>query len=295
MFSIYSYFIVISVFFGSVSIGLADTSPTALKNSAPQIQSNPITHAKETNTTSVNCEQLQAKRAIQINNPIDCTRLKTVIFSHFDFDKKTKNGTLVILDTIAPLVSELMIKLKDQGFPLAKSIPISSYYGNDNASMADNNTSSFNGRKTTDSTTWSLHAYGAAIDINPIQNPFISISSAGEAQIKPKASAHYAVNRSNVRPNKQARIGMAEDVVDLFADHGFFIWGGDWNYPIDYQHFQIGPRHFVEKLASIDVTQGRALLEEHIRRYKTCRSNSTKRTKQARKACIEDVLINMAK
>ena len=295
MFSIYSYFIVFSVFFGSVSIGLADTSPTALKNSAPQIQSNPITHAKETNTTSVNCEQLQAKRAIQINNPIDCTRLKTVIFSHFDFDKKTKNGTLVVLDTIAPLVLKLMIKLKDQGFPLAKSIPISSYYGDDNVSMADNNTSGFNGRKTTDSTTWSLHAYGAAIDINPIQNPFISISSDGEAQIKPKASAHYAVNRSNFRPKKQARIGMAEDVVDLFADHGFFIWGGDWNYPIDYQHFQIGPRHFVEKLASIDVTQGRALLEEHIRRYKTCRSNSTKPTKQARKACIEDVLINMAK
>ena len=87
---------------------------------------------------------------------------------------------------------------------------------------------------------------------------------------------------------------MAEDVVDLFADHGFFIWGGDWNYPIDYQHFQVGPRHFVEKLASIDVTQGRALLEEHIRRYKTCRSKSTKPTKQARKACIEDVLISMA-
>lgn len=290
-----SKFVAFAFLFFVIDTAIAETTAGLLKSTELKTKSELTVHAKGSIISSANCEQLRANRVIQTNNPVDCQRLLAVRFSHFDFNKKTKNGTLVVLDTIAPLVSELMIKLKDRGFPLAKSIPISSYHGDDNASMADNNTSGFNGRKTTGSATWSLHAYGAAIDINPIQNPFISINSDGEAQIKPKVSARYAVNRLNHRPNKQSRTGMAEDIIDLFADHGFFIWGGDWNYPIDYQHFQIGPRHFVEKLVSIDTTQGRALLEEHIRRYKTCRSKSTKPMEQARKACIEDVLINMAK
>ncbi|WP_341747881.1 M15 family metallopeptidase [Candidatus Tisiphia endosymbiont of Dascillus cervinus] len=81
----------------------------------------------------------------------------------------------------------------------------------------------------------SIHSYGLAIDINPIQNPYLSIPSdinqTGSVAVEPAAGSSY-LNRTNIRP------GMSEVIIDLFAKNGFSVWGGKWNTPIDWQHFQ---------------------------------------------------------
>ena len=113
------------------------------------------------------------------------------------------------------------------------------YNGDDDRAMADNNTSCHNCRVIKNSKTVSLHAYGTAIDINPAQNPCVYIDEeAGTATYAPTAGIQYA-NRRLERLGKEDRKGMAEEVIALFAQHGFYWWGGYWDTPMDYQHFQL--------------------------------------------------------
>jgi hypothetical protein len=115
--------------------------------------------------------------------------------------------------------------LHQRGFPLARAKPIEHYHGDDAASMQDNNTSAFNNRPIAGGGPPSLHAYGLAIDINPLQNPFVQPDQQGSARVSPPAATAY-LNRLAVRPGKPVRRGMAEDVTDLFAEYGFTVWGG---------------------------------------------------------------------
>jgi len=152
---------------------------------------------------------------------------------------------------------------------------IDHYDGNDDASIADNNTSAFNARNVAGTSSLSLHAYGLAIDLNPIQNPYVQ-HSGGKVLFSPPAAVEYA-NR------KKARAGMAESVVDVFAAEGFVVWGGYWHDPIDYQHFQVS-RGFAERLARLSPAQARAAFEQHVERYRACRRNGAPKSNRAK--CI---------
>jgi hypothetical protein len=243
------------------------------------------------------CTQLTAEKVITDANPVPCERLSQVSFSYLNEHGVICNdGILIVLDILAPKVEALMHKLLQQNFVIAKARPIEAYRGDDQASMADNNSSAFNGRSVTGGSRWSLHAYGAAIDINPVENPFIDISEDGTAIISPSKSAYYAVNRLNHRPGKPRRQGMAEDVVDLFAEHGFFVWGGYWNYPVDYQHFQVGPRSFVEALAAAEREEGEKLLNRFVSMYINCRKTNSSEYDLAKvqAECIDAVLAGMS-
>ena len=96
----------------------------------------------------------------------------------------------------------------------------------------------------------------------------------GKASYSPAAGSAYA-NRLAVRPGKSARKGMAEEVVDVFAEHGFLIWGGDWDAPIDYQHFQIS-RSLAKKLADLPVAQAQVVFNDYVKNYRRC--TGTKKT-----------------
>jgi hypothetical protein len=242
------------------------------------------------------CQQLLSKGIITKANPVSCERLRRIEFSYLDENSKVKeDGELVVLDVLAPKVVALTKKLLEQKFVVFKAKPIEDYQGDDQLSMADNNSSAFNGRAITGGSSWSLHAYGAAIDINPIQNPFIDIDADGTAHISPIKSARYAVNRSNQRPGKLPRPGLAEEVVDTFAQYGFFIWGGDWNYPIDYQHFQVGPRSFVGTLVAMEPHNAEVLLDKYISMYLNCkqRRQFKLKPKQVRAECVAVVIAEM--
>jgi hypothetical protein len=225
------------------------------------------------------CEEMTLHRVMKPGAPVGCDRLKLVKFDYVGFDGQVRDdGEIVVMDAVADHTLHVFNALRDRRFPIAKARLMNNYEGDDDASMADNNTSAFNVREITGGGLISLHAYGVAIDINPVQNPYAKRSGA-TLTFSPPAGAEY-VNRLNDRPGKPLRSGMAEAVVDLFASEGFLIWGGYWDDPIDYQHFQVS-RPLAERLARLSPSQALAAFERHIQRYRTCR-----RTSASRSPCI---------
>jgi hypothetical protein len=69
---------------------------------------------------------------------------------------------------------------------------------------------------------------------------------------------------------------MAEPVIDVFADNGFSIWGGDWHNPIDYQHFQVS-RGLVEQLIRVSSEEAKATFDKQVERYRQCRQGDSSR------------------
>jgi hypothetical protein len=129
----------------------------------------------------------------------------------------------------------------------------------------------------------SLHAYGLAIDINPIQNPYV-VRTGEVLTFQPPTGAEYA-NRLNDRPWKEARPGMAEAVIDVFAENGFLIWGGYWDNPIDYQHFQVG-RKMAERLARVSPPEAEMIFSRLVERYRACRQTLSRNAGSNRTDCI---------
>jgi hypothetical protein len=215
------------------------------------------------------CERLKASRVLREPAPVGCDRLTVVRFPYIDFSgTRHDDGEVMVLDAVAPEVGQLFHALYRRRFPLARARLIEHYGGDDEASMRDNNTSAFNQRAVTGGGPPSLHAYGLAIDINPVQNPFLQPGDAGAVRVSPPAGATY-LNRRAKRPGKPPRTGMAEDVIGLFAAAGFNVWGGDWDTPIDYQHFQFS-RELAQRLAALPERQARQLYLQQIKAPRAC-------------------------
>ena len=174
------------------------------------------------------------------NSPVTPERLRLLAVQHIDFEGHIKTGQIIVLDVCDEAVLSIFQALHERKFPIHKIQPMYHYQGSDHGAVSDNNTSCYVDRDVVGASgKKSLHAYGVAIDINPVQNPFILVDeNTGTATYEPQAGIQYA-NRHGNRLGKEPRIGMAEEVVDLFAAHGFYWWGGYWDKPIDYQHFQL--------------------------------------------------------
>jgi hypothetical protein len=114
-------------------------------------------------------------------------------------------------------------------FPIEEMVPEAAYGGNDNAAAAADDTSGFNCRDAVapGPPQWSMHAYGEAIDVNDVQNPYVDAST-----VIPPAGAAYE-DRANVRPGMAVPGG---ELVEAFAAIGW-QWGGRWTGSPDYQHF----------------------------------------------------------
>jgi hypothetical protein len=222
--------------------------------------------------SSAFCEDMKNHKTLTSHAPVGCGRLASVKFSYFGFDGRVHDdGEIVVLDAVAARVGRIFDRLLQLRFPLAKARPIDRYEGDDDASMADDNTSSFNDRPVAGGTSLSMHAYGLAIDLNPVQNPFLEGVGAAR-RVSPKGGEKY-LDRAELRP------GMAETVIDVFADNGFLIWGGDWHDPIDYQHFQVD-RDLAEQMARLSGAAASAVFEKRAGQYRQCRQSG-----KSRKAC----------
>ena len=185
-------------------------------------------------------KQMQHKNVWQSDCPISTEQLRLVEISHFNFEGNIQSGEIIVLDKLAQSVLKIFEELMVIKFPIHSVYLIDKYEGDDEKSMAANNSSSFNFRTIVGSTKVSMHAYGLAIDINPVQNPYLEIKDDGSVQVHPKSGVDF-LNRSNIRP------GMVEPIVPIFKKYGFSEWGGNWNKPIDYHHFQV-PRSQVNEL-----------------------------------------------
>src|SRR5262249_17973450 len=154
-------------------------------------------------------------------------------FSYLGFDGNIHtDGEIMVMDAAAENVLRIFTRLREMRFPIAKARLINAYDGSDDASIADDNTSAFNSRNVAGTNSLSLHAYGLAIDLNPLENPYVQ-HAGGKLVFSPPAGAAYA-DRLKGQPEKQLRLGRAEAVIDVFADEGFLIWGGYWTSAIDY-------------------------------------------------------------
>lgn len=164
--------------------------------------------------------------------PVSLDQLRAVHVSYHDFDGKPHNdGLVVVIDQLAQPTLDIFRYFFLVRFPMNKVGLGTNIHDAPIASVPMS--SSYNCRSIRGAGKWSLHAYGAAIDINPIQNPYLGItdSAAGIVTVSPPDGVQY-LNRNNIRP------GMIEPFVEMVQRYGFSVWGGRWNTPIDYQHFQ---------------------------------------------------------
>lgn len=163
------------------------------------------------------------------NIEISYDDLRYIKLKHYDFEGKVHDGELIVNRKLADEVMEIFYELYKAKYPLESVRLVDDYGepGDDNLSMAANNTSAFNYRRVTGSKTLSRHSYGAAIDINPRLNPYID----GD-RIAPENGAEYA-DRSK---DFAGKLDHDDLCYKLFINHGW-TWGGDWKGDKDYQHF----------------------------------------------------------
>ncbi len=159
--------------------------------------------------------------------PVSLEDLRILRVSFWGFDGRTHTGSVVVHGTRADDLQTVFQKLYDARFPIRSMNLIDDYAASDERSMAADNTSAYNGRYVGGTTVWSMHAYGLAIDINPIENPWVS-----GGDVSPAAGRSF-VNRSL---NAPGMIHSWDVVVRAFTSIGW-KWGGDWKDTKDYQHF----------------------------------------------------------
>ncbi|WP_238017714.1 M15 family metallopeptidase [Dactylosporangium sp. AC04546] len=160
--------------------------------------------------------------------PVGLDDLRLLTITYVDFAGAEQRGQLVVHQAIAPAVLRVFGKLRAARFPIRSMRLIEAYGGSDDASMAADNTSAFNCRTVPGTSNLSNHAYGRAIDVNTVENPYLP-----KGKVMPPAGKDY-LDRRNVRP------GMIVDgdvVVTAFRAEGF-TWGGAWRSGVDYQHFE---------------------------------------------------------
>lgn len=150
--------------------------------------------------------------------------LALVSVEYFSFDGKLHRGQIVIHKKLAEEIKLIFSEIKQLKFPVEKVIPVSLYNWDDELSMLDNNTSSFNYRVVKGTKKLSAHSTGRAIDINPFLNPQIK-----RGKIFPDGAEY--------NPKKKGSLTQNSPVVKLFKKLGW-QWGGNWRSTKDYQHFE---------------------------------------------------------
>ena len=160
--------------------------------------------------------------------PVALRDLRVITATHRGFDGRDRTGRLIVHRDVAPRILVLLRRLHVDGFPIRRMVPVDAYGGSDFRSIEADNTSAFNCRPVDGTNRWSEHAYGRAIDVNPIENPYVT--TAGTTS---HAASRAYLRRTPFRPG-MAAAGHA--VVRAFDAIGWG-WGGRWQGVKDYQHF----------------------------------------------------------
>ena len=177
-------------------------------------------------------------KSYRANNNIGLSDLRYLQMIHYNFDHEIQTGEMIVNAAVAEDVVNIFRELFMIGYEVNSMYLIDNFWtgdgdSSDTASIQVNNTSAFCYRTVTGGSTLSNHAYGRAIDINPQQNPYITIDSSGNASWHHDNATPY-VDRSCGDPHV---IVNGDACYEIFAKYGF-SWGGNWANPIDYQHFE---------------------------------------------------------
>ena len=165
--------------------------------------------------------------------PVPLSDLRLVRASHWGFDGRVHAGRIVVHRDVARDILGVLRRLYAARFPIRRMIPVDAYGASDFRSIEADNTSAFNCRPVEGTNRWSEHAYGRAIDLNPIENPYVY----------PDGTTSHRASRPYLRRSPY-RAGMAVEggaVVRAFDAVGWG-WGGRWPGVKDYQHFSASGR-----------------------------------------------------
>jgi hypothetical protein len=159
--------------------------------------------------------------------PVPLRELRVIHMTFWGFDREAHTGDLVVHRRWADDLVHVFRRIYRARFPIRRMRAIERYDGDDRRSMRADNTSAFNCRYVAGTTRWSQHAYGRAIDLNPVENPSVS----GD-HVSPRAGRRFA-DRSLQRRGMVHR----GDVVWRAFHRLGWGWGGSWSGTQDYQHF----------------------------------------------------------
>ena len=205
----------------STTVRASPTTTTANKAEAPSFTSS----IKLIDATLKG--QMLASGSWKPGDPVPLSQLALIQVSFWGFDNKTHTGSLVVSSAWAAKLCTVFQKLYDARFPIHHMNLVDAYGGDDERSMAADNTSAYNGRYVNGTSAWSMHAYGLAVDINTVENPWVD-----GTDVSPAAGQSYADRSLEV----SGMIHAGDVVVRAFASIGW-KWGGSWNGGKDYQHF----------------------------------------------------------
>jgi hypothetical protein len=161
--------------------------------------------------------------------PVGPAQLRRVRLRYWGFDRRPRTGALVVNAVAVADLVHVFGRLYAARFPIRRLRPIDVYGGKDERSLEADNTAAFNCRYVIGPgpRRWSVHAYGEAVDVNPVENPYLE-----GGRVHPRAGRAY-LDRSRFRPGMAVRDGL---LVRAFAAVGW-KWGGRWLGSPDYQHF----------------------------------------------------------
>lgn len=154
--------------------------------------------------------------------------LRLLKILYWDFNDHIQEGELIVHRIIVQEVLDIFQELLKHHFNIDKMKPIDVYGGDDVRSMEDNNSSAYNYRVVAGESRLSNHSYGLAIDINPIQNPYIK-----NGVVLPLLGKQY-IDRNII---EKGMIKESEACYRAFHNRGW-IWGGAWEGKKDYHHFE---------------------------------------------------------
>jgi hypothetical protein len=163
--------------------------------------------------------------------PVPLSKLRYLTMTYVGFDGRAHTGEMVVSARVASNVVLAFHRLYNARWPMRRMRLVDDYLGSDNASMAADNTSAFNCRPITGGGGWSQHSYGEAVDLDPLENPYINGSI-----VLPPGGARYLS-----RPYLPGVIHAGDAAVRAFASIGW-TWGGTWIRPRDLQHFSLSGR-----------------------------------------------------
>jgi hypothetical protein len=161
--------------------------------------------------------------------PVGPEQLRVVRVSFVGFDGRARTGALVVNRSVTNDVQVAFRRLYAARFPIRRMEPVSAFGGSDDRSMAADNTSAFNCRYAVAAgpKRWSVHAYGEAIDVNTVENPYLE-----GGRVLPPAGRAFT-DRARYRRGMAVAGGV---LVRAFASVGW-LWGGRWAASPDWQHF----------------------------------------------------------
>jgi hypothetical protein len=166
--------------------------------------------------------------------PVGASQLRAMQVRYVGFDHRAHDGVIVVNAAVTAPVLAVFRMLYAARFPIHSLVPESAFGGSDPASMAADNSSGFNCRLAVAAgpPQWSVHAYGEAIDINPVENPYVFNG------VPDPAAGRAYLDRHAYRPGMAVAGGV---LVDAFRAVGW-SWGGRWSASPDYQHFSANGR-----------------------------------------------------